>query len=192
MSGDYSIPVSLSVNAAVDLLNRALVERTMAAFWVMYDQTWTAKVASHAGAEHNSYFNSGSISNSTSAKLAENNVSSTTNRKRSRESDDGSTSDGDDNGSEHPRPNPGKRQAKENQLRQACPFRKHDPSKFSLHDYPICALSSWNTISRVKYVHVLCLLSPSPTPYIDQFKLWCYSSLLYMNIPTDLFREHLN
>ncbi|KAH8780531.1 hypothetical protein F5882DRAFT_259698, partial [Hyaloscypha sp. PMI_1271] len=32
----------------------------------------------------------------------------------------------------------------------ACPFRKHDPQKYSIHSHRVCALTSWDTIARVK------------------------------------------
>jgi hypothetical protein len=32
----------------------------------------------------------------------------------------------------------------------ACPFRKHDPAKYCLHDWPRCALTSHATVARVK------------------------------------------
>jgi hypothetical protein len=38
----------------------------------------------------------------------------------------------------------------EDELKLACPFRKHDRLKYSLHDFPVCALSSWDTIARLK------------------------------------------
>jgi len=34
--------------------------------------------------------------------------------------------------------------------RYACPFRKHDPQVYNIHDHDICALRSWETVSRVK------------------------------------------
>jgi hypothetical protein len=36
-------------------------------------------------------------------------------------------------------------------LRLACPFRKHDPRKYTIQSYRSCALSSWYSIARVKY-----------------------------------------
>lgn len=34
----------------------------------------------------------------------------------------------------------------------ACPFRKHDPNTYNVHDHEVCAIRSWPTISRLKYV----------------------------------------
>jgi hypothetical protein len=36
--------------------------------------------------------------------------------------------------------------------RYACPFRKHDPVSYNIHDHDICALRSWESVSRMKYV----------------------------------------
>jgi hypothetical protein len=34
----------------------------------------------------------------------------------------------------------------------ACPFRKHNPRKYGIHESRICALSHWSSVSRVKFV----------------------------------------
>lgn len=34
--------------------------------------------------------------------------------------------------------------------RYACPFRKHDPQVYNIHDHDICALRSWESVSRMK------------------------------------------
>ncbi|KAK3306091.1 uncharacterized protein B0T15DRAFT_218187 [Chaetomium strumarium] len=34
--------------------------------------------------------------------------------------------------------------------RFACPFRKHDPQTYNIHDHEVCAIHSWTTISRLK------------------------------------------
>ncbi|KAK4452022.1 hypothetical protein QBC34DRAFT_38242 [Podospora aff. communis PSN243] len=34
--------------------------------------------------------------------------------------------------------------------RYACPFRKHDPATYNIHDHDICALRSWESVSRMK------------------------------------------
>ncbi|KAK4223210.1 hypothetical protein QBC38DRAFT_54794 [Podospora fimiseda] len=32
----------------------------------------------------------------------------------------------------------------------ACPFRKHDPHKYNIHDHEVCTIRSWSAISRLK------------------------------------------
>jgi hypothetical protein len=32
----------------------------------------------------------------------------------------------------------------------ACPFRKHDPRKYTIYSSQVCALSHWGTIARLK------------------------------------------
>jgi hypothetical protein len=39
--------------------------------------------------------------------------------------------------------------------RFACPFRKHDPHTYNIHDHEVCTIRSWSTISRLKYVLAL-------------------------------------
>jgi hypothetical protein len=153
MEGEWldnsSLPKPASMDVALGILKRALVERTMAKFWAIYDRTWTAKVSNYAGNANNSCSNSVSTLNSTTTSSG-NQSSSRISRKRSRGSEDGCTSDADENNSQSSRSNSRNRQSPKHGLKLACPFRKHDPLKYNLHDYPICALSSWNTIARVK------------------------------------------
>lgn len=97
----------------------------------------------------------GSSSNSESASNAiatsrNSPASSRACRKRCRTSDHGPVSEGEDNPTRSSRSNSGNRQSSDGGLKLACPFRKQDPLKYNLHDYPICALSSWSTIARVK------------------------------------------
>lgn len=40
----------------------------------------------------------------------------------------------------------------EKSVKFACPYRKHNPAKYGIHESRICALSYWSSISRVKYV----------------------------------------
>lgn len=46
----------------------------------------------------------------------------------------------------------------EEDLRLACPFRKYNSAKYNIQDYRSCAVSSWPSIARLKYV-VLAYLS---------------------------------
>jgi hypothetical protein len=44
----------------------------------------------------------------------------------------------------------------ENSVKFACPYRKHNPAKYGLHETKICAVSHWSSVSRVKYVMYCC------------------------------------
>jgi hypothetical protein len=47
-----------------------------------------------------------------------------------------------------------KRGSQSSGKRFACPFRKHDPHTYNIHDHEVCAIHSWTTISRLKYVPI--------------------------------------
>jgi hypothetical protein len=32
----------------------------------------------------------------------------------------------------------------------ACPFRKHDPGKYSIHIHRVCSLTPWDSLARLK------------------------------------------
>ncbi|KAI9149941.1 Resistance to glucose repression protein [Paramyrothecium foliicola] len=73
-------------------------------------------------------------------------------QKRKRNSS-GNSSDGDDNGGRRPRQSaqssvPGLAAPAAQKL--ACPFRKHDPIKYSLDTHRVCAASGWSSIHRLK------------------------------------------
>lgn len=36
--------------------------------------------------------------------------------------------------------------------RFACPFRKHDPQTYNIHDHQVCTVNAWPTIPRLKFV----------------------------------------
>ncbi|KAK3682766.1 hypothetical protein B0T22DRAFT_294228 [Podospora appendiculata] len=69
--------------------------------------------------------------------------------KRRRDDDD--VWDNDDNGEPSTPPHaPTKKPGRQTSPKFACPFRKHDPVKFSIHSHKICALTPWPSIARLK------------------------------------------
>jgi hypothetical protein len=139
-----------SMHDAFEILKRALIEKAMSDIWVMYDRRWTAKVNSYTGNTGRSSSNSASTGNTTTSSASH--MAPSRSRKRSRGGGEGSTSDADGNDSQSSRSNSRTRKHPDPGLKLACPFRKHDPLKYNLQKYSICALSSWSTIARVKYV----------------------------------------
>ena len=126
-----------------------LIEKLMLEFWAIFDSSW-----SHGTRQHGS---SGQSTVSTSAP-----ESVTTSRdssrarygKRSR-SDDGEDEESDDH---HERRRkrapvdklPAVREDGPLAKQFACPFRKHDPRKYSMQKWPRCAEKPQKTIARLK------------------------------------------
>ena len=128
-------------------MKRALVDRIMKDFWIIFNQEWSANIHKCSG--------SPSTSSSTSAIQGAHAVtesSSTNKQKRQREDDDDSNSRED--GNEDPawrKDCPSETQNKKKKF--ACPYRKRDPRKYNYctRSWRTCALTSFDTIARVKY-----------------------------------------
>jgi hypothetical protein len=77
-------------------------------------------------------------------------------KRRDRDGDDGITKD-DKHRRSHKRPRDNSTTPRgENSVKFACPYRKHNPAKYGLHETKICAVSHWSSVSRVKYVMYCC------------------------------------
>ena len=68
--------------------------------------------------------------------------------KRIREDGNDSADDQEDGDQGHSNPQSDDKPSHERRL--ACPFRKHDPFTYSIHNHKICALSPWPSIARLK------------------------------------------
>ena len=60
--------------------------------------------------------------------------------------------DDDDEAEGYRPPSSMSKRSLESAKRFACPFRKHDPLTYNIYDHEVCAIRSWLTISRLKYV----------------------------------------
>jgi len=117
-----------------------------------FDPKWTAQLTDHAGPR-------GSVSSSTTisksatdfaTNSATNSSLSNQSSKRARNNNDGPPSDGEDNPPGQSRLNLRRPQNSDANLKLACPFRKHDPGKYNLSSYRICATTPWESIMRLK------------------------------------------
>jgi hypothetical protein len=113
-----------------------------------FDPKWVAQLTDRAGPR-------GSVSSSTTmsksaADSATNSSLSNQGPKRSRNNDGGPSSDGEDDAPGQPRLNLRRPQNSDASLKLACPFRKHDPGKYNLGSYRICATTPWESIMRLK------------------------------------------
>jgi hypothetical protein len=129
----------------LDLMRQALVERIMDEFWIVFNQDWATEITQHSGGSPNSVDSKDRVTS------AENESFSSSQQKRQRSDKEDSP---DESGNKKPRRQGGHGPRPSGRLtdlaRFACPFRKHDPQKYSIHSHRVCALTSWDTIARVK------------------------------------------
>ena len=129
----------------LDPMRQALVNRVMEEFWVIFNQTWSANITQHAGDSSTApSFPMGGTG------LSGQTTSGTSHRKRQRSDDDeGPPDENNEKRPQQPEKSP-KSIDPGDQPRFACPFRKHNPRRYNVHSHSVCALSSWETIARVK------------------------------------------
>jgi hypothetical protein len=129
----------------LDSMRQALVERIMDEFYLIFNQNWEAQIT-QCPAEYSSTSRGGKGSR----KLVDNTSTPSSQQKRQRSQDEDSA---DESGSKKPRRRRGGPRPPselDSLSRFACPFRKHDPQRYNIHSHRVCALTSWDTIARVK------------------------------------------
>jgi hypothetical protein len=130
----------------VDPVKEALIERVMEEFWVIFNQRWPANVSQHT---------TGSSSEASGSSAPPYATTSITllplNQRKKRKVDDEEADGNDERDQRHPDADERKERRSETSPRFACPFRKHNSTEYSISSHRACALSSWDTIARVKY-----------------------------------------
>jgi hypothetical protein len=135
------------ISSILDPARRSMVERVMEEFWMIFDRSWDNGFSECAGA-----------SSSSSSEPQDGSTDSTTHsfspfspRKRQREEEPPQDGQGQDS---HKTPeNTGWEINRDDDIRFACPYRKHDPRRYNVYSHPVCTISHWGTIARVKYVN---------------------------------------
>lgn len=126
-------------------MKQALVDRIMDEFWTIINQEWASNLTKCAGetpASSSPPGSNGSLTGGSSPRMA--------NRKHQRDDEDETPPD-DNNGRTPKRPNSQpERTPPKNGVKFACPYRKHDPHKYTIYKHRSCALSHWDTVARVK------------------------------------------
>jgi hypothetical protein len=129
----------------LDPMRQALVERIMDEFYLIFNQEWAARITQCPGGC------SPSSGDGKDRGILVDKVSlSTSQQKRQRIRNEDSADESDDEKPRRQRGGPRLPSELNNPARFACPFRKHDPQKYSIYNYRVCALTSWDTIARVK------------------------------------------
>ena len=127
------------------------VDGLMRHIWTCYNQEWDALINTCAGEQSGSQSHNGEF---TPKGTTQGSTYYTTNRGlmpniRRQYADE---KDEDDDLEGHRPPSSQSRNSSSAPKRYACPFRKHDPVVYNIHDHDICALRSWESVSRMKYV----------------------------------------
>lgn len=132
------------ITPILDPAGQALIERIMDEFWVMFSQDWVARITQCSGGTPASGDGKGRGTTVEVGSL------STSQQKRQRSDEEDLP---DESGNKKPRRQGcGSRSPSKlgDPARFACPFRKQDPQKYSIHSHRVCALTSFETIARVK------------------------------------------
>lgn len=128
------------------------VDRGMVRLWARYNHDWDVLVRQCAG-ERGSYSSSQPRegSNRTVKGASSRQASGKGLRPPNRPRGDEDEEEDDDWGGRRT-PSSQSKQSAGSGKSFACPFRKHDPRTYNVHDHEVCAIRSWPTISRLKYV----------------------------------------
>jgi ribosomal protein L44E len=126
-----------------------LIENLMLDFWAIFDSSWPHSMRQHGSSDQSTVSTTASESGTTSR-----DSSSVRYGKRSR-SDDGEDEESDDLHERRRKRAPVDKlpavREDDSLARQfACPFRKHDPRKYSIQKWPRCAEKPQKTIARLK------------------------------------------
>jgi hypothetical protein len=137
------------VISTLDPMRQAMVDRVMGEFWMIFNQSWDTGFRECTGGA-SAASSATSFPNGTGTLTSESS-SSFGPRKRRRDDDDfANDKNGKGSGGPDGSLDPGR--GIDEVTRFACPFRKHNSLQYSVYSHPVCALSHWETIARVKYV----------------------------------------
>ncbi|KUJ19396.1 uncharacterized protein LY89DRAFT_489628 [Mollisia scopiformis] len=134
-------------SAQADLVNRLMKE-----FWVLFHQRWKARTNQHGAAqsETSNTTTATATATSSSSMLPPTGWASVKAMKRSRSNEDGDSENERDRPSKRKGKEPASIDASEVALRYACPYRKHNPRKYSVQAWRRCALTPHTSVARVK------------------------------------------
>ncbi|KAK4247546.1 hypothetical protein C7999DRAFT_14431 [Corynascus novoguineensis] len=123
------------------------VDGGMERLWVRYNQNWEALVRQCVGdrsTDSTRYRDTPGRVRKGGASGYGSNKGFRTNRLLGQEEED------DDEGEGYRPPSSLSKRSLGSAKRFACPFRKHDPHTYNIHEHEVCAIRSWSTISRLK------------------------------------------
>jgi hypothetical protein len=141
--------------SVLDPAREGLVDLVMNEFWAIFNQEWDSGFSQRDGGSRKSDDDS---TNSASS-VTEN--SSTGHAQRKRQRIESESPDGDEDRDIKSRQQPKARRDCDDNVKFACPFRKHDYSTYNIYTHRVCALSHWQTIARVKEHIYRCHQTPA-------------------------------
>jgi hypothetical protein len=126
-----------------------LIEKLMLDFWAIFDSSWPRSMRQHGSSGQSTVSTTPPECGTTSRD------SSSVRYGKRRRSDDGEDEESDDHHERRRKRAPVDKlpavQEDDPLARQfACPFRKHEPRKYSIHKWPRCAEKPQKTIARLK------------------------------------------
>jgi hypothetical protein len=139
------------VRTLLSPMKRAMIERIMKEFWVLFNQEWSASARKCAASVSSPSSSATSSEKPCSSSSGQN--QGITKEKRSRELDD-NQDPGDDEEKDPKRPKRMKPSRNEqfSNAKFACPYRKYKPQKYCVRDWRLCALTPLDSVARVKFV----------------------------------------
>lgn len=144
VSAKHGLVQSLTETAKADLVDPIIDE-----FWTIFNQDRGSGLRQ---CSPGSSSEAKSVSGGSSTKSSH--ASETTTSKQSRQTRGDQPSDEDEKsrGSKRPRILAHPSANLDEQLKYACPYRKHDPRRYNVRDWSQCALTPHKTVARVKFV----------------------------------------
>jgi hypothetical protein len=150
--------ISGNQNAAKDLtrpiltpMKQAIVGRVMKEFWVIFNQEWSSNIRKCAG---DAYNKSSSATKPETSPSRQHVLSGP----KKRVGDNDHDQDRDEEEGKNPKRPRKQKSVPEDRIdgaKFACPYRKHDPRKYTIRSWRVCALTPLDSVSRVKYVDAL-------------------------------------
>lgn len=143
--GDHSSRLEMALNP----MQQQVVDRVMAEFWTIFNQTWSEGQRNRAGRT-----SSQPIVDTPSSSVSKTNNRISHNPRKRRKQDDESNEGNSGRGQGTPSSSVNNPSDAGDHVRFACPYRKHDPQLYNVYSHSVCSISHWATISRVKFVHL--------------------------------------
>jgi hypothetical protein len=143
---DLSQVTQVIIQKHLSPAKRELVERLMEEFWVIFNQNWKG-----IPLQRGSTSPPGSGSGSTTSRSGSPKPTTSSTTKRSRDNgDDEDQDESSGRGVKRFQNAPKAPDISDNPGIFACPFRKHNPKKYSVKEWRICALTGYKSVARLK------------------------------------------
>jgi Fungal Zn(2)-Cys(6) binuclear cluster domain len=138
-----------TIRPNLETAKQALIDRIMEDFYDVFDHDWTSNVKSCGDQSPGSSYKQSDNGHSSNSLASQ--IPSKKHGRKPEENKDQDDDDSKDNFPKRPR-STFKSPYREEMIKFACPFRKHDPRRYDVHiaAHRSCALSHWDTVARIK------------------------------------------